>query len=101
MDDREPELESELDNELDCESMDCRKIREELLFLYADNEMGQELLVAFHRHVSDCPNCAQKAQNAQRLLTILQTVLREHVVRRRAPGHLRLKILANLPHRTR
>jgi len=96
MDDPEPQLESELENEPDCESMDCRKIREELVFLYVDDdEMGQELLVAFHRHVSDCPHCAQKAQLTRRLLTIV----RERTERRRAPGHLRLKILANLPHR--
>lgn len=80
---------------MDCESMDCRKVREELVFLYIDNEMGQELLVAFQRHVSRCPHCAQEAQYTRRLLTIL----RERAGRRRAPRRLRAQILARLPHR--
>ena len=79
----------------DCESMDCRKIREELVFLYADNEMGRELLVAFQRHVPLCPNCAREARFTRRLLT----VVRERAVRWRAPRRLRAKILARMPHR--
>jgi anti-sigma factor (TIGR02949 family) len=79
----------------DCESMDCRKIREELVFLFADNEMGQELLVAFERHVSACPHCAREARYTRRLLT----VVRERAVRWRAPRRLRARILARMPHR--
>lgn len=79
----------------DCESMDCRKVREEYVFLYADNEMGRELLVAFRRHVSRCPHCAQEAQYTRRLLALV----RERAVRRQAPVDLRAKILARLPHR--
>ncbi len=79
----------------DCESMDCKKIREELVFLYADNEMGRELLVAFRRHVSLCPHCAREARFTRRLLT----VVRERAVRWRAPRRLRAKILAGMPHR--
>ena len=69
--------------------MSRKQIKEELVFYFADNEMGQELVVAYRRHVSDCPQGA---------CTFL-TVLRERTVRRTAPRGLRSKILASLPHR--
>ncbi len=75
--------------------MNCKKIKEELVFLFADNEMGQELLISFRRHVSDCPHCAREAQRARLFLT----VLRERAARRPVPRGLRSKILASLPHR--
>ena len=75
--------------------MNCKQIKEEMVFLFADNEMGQELLVAFRRHVSDCPHCAREARYARYFLT----VLRERTVRRTAPRGLRSKILASFPHR--
>ena len=79
----------------DCESMDCKKVKEELVFLYADNEMGREVRVAFKRHVSLCPRCARKAEFTRRLLDLI----RERARRREAPRRLRAKILAGLPHR--
>ena len=75
--------------------MDCKKIKEELVFLYADNEMGQELLIAFHRHVSACPHCAQEDRYTRQLLSIVQ----RRAIRLQAPRRLRTKILAGLPHR--
>ncbi len=75
--------------------MNCKQIKEEMVFLFADNEMGQELLIAFRRHVSVCPHCAREAQNARSFLTIL----RERTVRRPAPRGLRSRILASFPHR--
>ncbi len=75
--------------------MDCKQIKEELVFLYADNEMGQEVLIAFKRHVSVCPHCARKAEFTRRLLELV----RERARRRQAPRRLRAKILAGLPHR--
>ncbi len=75
--------------------MNCKQIKEELVFLFADNEMGQELLISFRRHVSDCPHCAREARYARLFLTLL----RERSVRRPAPRGLRTKILAAFPHR--
>ena len=75
--------------------MNCKQIKEEMIFLFADNEMGQELLIAFRRHVSDCPHCAREAKHARTFLA----VLRERTVRRSAPRGLRSKILASFPHR--
>lgn len=77
---------------MDC---DCKKIHEELVFLYADNEMGQEMLVAFKRHLADCPECAQDAQYTQKFLM----VFRQRARRARAPRSLRERILAGLAHR--
>ena len=75
--------------------MDCKRIKEELVFLFADNEMGQELLISFRRHVSVCPHCAREARYTQHFLTLV----RRPTVRRTAPRGLRSKILARLPHR--
>ncbi len=75
--------------------MDCKQIKEELVFLFADNEMGQDVLIAFRRHVSLCPQCAREAEYMRRLLT----VVRQSAVRQTAPRGLRTKILAALPHR--
>ena len=75
--------------------MDCKRIKEELVFLFADNEMGQDLLISFRRHVSACPHCAREAEYTQELLTIV----RRRAIRRPAPRGLRTKILAGLPHR--
>ena len=77
---------------MDC---DCKKIHEELVFLYADNEMGQEMLVAFERHLAACPECAQNAQFIQKFLMIV----RQRCGRAYAPNSLRERILAALPHR--
>jgi mycothiol system anti-sigma-R factor len=75
--------------------MNCKQIKEELVFLFIDNEMGQELLISFRRHVSDCPHCAREAQHARFFLTLL----RERAGRHQAPRALRTRILASLPHR--
>ena len=75
--------------------MNCKKIKEEMVFLFADNEMEQEVLIAFRRHVTDCPHCAREAEYARRLLTLL----RERAIRRTAPRGLRTKILASFAHR--
>ena len=77
---------------MDC---NCKKIHEELVFLYADNEMGQEMLLTFQRHLADCPECAQEARYTQRLLMIV----RERSGRCCAPRRLRERILATMPHR--
>lgn len=77
---------------IDC---DCKKIHDELVFLYVDNEMGQEMLVSFKRHLADCPECAQEAQYTRKLVMIV----RQRVRRTSAPTSLRERILAGLPRR--
>ena len=71
--------------------MNCQQIKEELIFLLVDNKAGQELLVAYRRHISACPQCAREAPYARQVLTLV----RQRAVHR-APNHLRTKILAAL-----
>lgn len=77
---------------MDC---DCKKIHEELVFLYADNEMGQETLVAFQRHLERCPECAQDARYTRKLLM----VVRQRVPRECAPTRLKKRLLDALSQR--
>jgi len=77
--------------------MNCKEIKEELVILFADNELGQERMVAFRRHVADCPACAHQAEFTCRLLTIV----RKRAIRLGAPSRVRARILAVLPHRQR
>ncbi len=77
---------------MDC---NCKKIHEELAYLYLDNEMGQEMVIAFERHIARCPPCAKEAKIIERVLMIV----RERTGRCVAPRHLRERILAGLPHR--
>lgn len=79
---------------MDC---DCKRIHEELVFLFVDDEMGEEALLAFKRHIADCPECAEDAKYTRRLLMIV----RERAGRCNAPRDLRDRILAALPHRRR
>lgn len=79
---------------MDC---NCKKIHEELVFLYEDNEMGREMVVAYKRHLEDCPGCAQEAQYTHKLLMIV----RQRVQRTTAPISLRERILAGLPDQRR
>jgi mycothiol system anti-sigma-R factor len=74
--------------------MDCRKVRE-VVFLYTDNEMGEELLISFRRHTDICPRCAQLVQKAQKVVMLV----RKRCVRTSAPAGLRRRILTSFPHR--
>jgi len=74
--------------------MDCRRFSE-VVFLYTDNEMEEELLVEFRQHRDLCPGCARRIDYTRRLLTLL----RERCRRASAPESLRRRILINLPHR--
>ena len=77
---------------MDHKPMDCKKITEEIIFLIGDNQMGQEIMVAYERHVSMCPECAHRARLAMRMLE----QVRQKAMRRRAPKHLVLKIRARI-----
>lgn len=74
--------------------MNCRKVQE-VVFLYTDNEMGEELLVSFRRHMDLCPHCAQYIQQAEQLITLV----RKRCGRAEAPARLRRRILTSFPHR--
>jgi mycothiol system anti-sigma-R factor len=74
--------------------MDCRRASK-VIFLYVDNEMEEELLVSFRKHLVLCPECARKIVHAQRVLSLF----RQGCGRTRAPERLRQRILTSLPHR--
>jgi mycothiol system anti-sigma-R factor len=74
--------------------MDCAKF-EEIVFLYSDNQLEQELVVFYRQHIDLCPDCARRAIYTHRLLTLL----RQRCGRTTAPERLRRRILASLPHR--
>ena len=71
--------------------MDCSRF-EEIVFLYSDNQLEQELVVLYRRHIELCPHCARKSVYTERLLTIL----RRRCHRATAPAELRERILAGL-----
>ena len=74
--------------------MDCRRVRE-VVFLYTDNEMEEELLISFKEHLDHCPQCAHRATRAARLLLLV----RKRCHRQSAPDGLRERILTSFPHR--
>lgn len=74
--------------------MDCSKVRE-VVYLYTDNEMDEDLLISFREHVAVCPECARQAVYAERLIM----VVRRGCVRATAPDRLRRRILSSLRHR--
>jgi len=76
---------------MDC---NCKKFKEELVFRFLDDELGQDVQVV-HRHVANCPHCAQQVQYTRRLLMIV----RERAGRAQAPARLLDRILSGLPHR--
>lgn len=75
--------------------MDCTRF-EEILFLYTDNQLEQEIVVLYRQHMDLCPECARRAAYTQRLLM----VVRKRCARTAAPARLRRRILASLPHRS-
>lgn len=74
--------------------MNCTRVKE-VIFLYTDNEMEEELLVSFREHLVLCPHCARKIEYTERMLK----VLRKGCTRTPAPESLRRRILTSLPHR--
>jgi mycothiol system anti-sigma-R factor len=74
--------------------MNCQRFRE-VVFLYTDNEMGEDLRIDFQQHLELCPRCARRIDRARRLLSLL----RARCARASAPERLRVRILTSLPHR--
>jgi|CXWL01.1.fsa_nt_gi anti-sigma factor (TIGR02949 family) len=77
-------------------AMDCETVRQ-ILFLYADNEMDQELCSSFAAHIGSCPECQREVSRACRLVMVVRTSCR--CLRLSAPPRLRVRILKSLPHR--
>lgn len=71
--------------------MNCHQARR-IVFLFADNEMEEALLVSFRRHLGSCPHCTREADCAVRLVT----VVRQRCCRVKAPPSLRDRILQAL-----
>lgn len=74
--------------------MDCRKVQE-VVFLFTDNEMEEELLISFKEHIDLCPPCARRIDAKRKLLKLV----RKRCIRAAAPEGLREKILIAFPHR--
>lgn len=74
--------------------MDCKEVSE-VLFLFFDNEMEEELLTPFRDHVGRCGDCSKKVDYTRKLLVIV----RERTIRWSAPDGLRHRILISMPHR--
>ena len=68
--------------------MDCRSFRASV-FLFTDNEAGQDLVLEFREHASYCPGCAREMDRAVRVVTIV----RQRCCRQEAPSGLRVRIL--------
>lgn len=75
--------------------MDCKTARQ-VLILYAADELDGDQLSGFAAHVGECPECQTEADHARRLVIVLRQRCR--CLRISAPDHLRLRILASLPH---
>ena len=71
--------------------MDCKRVRE-VMFLFIDNEMGDDDAGPFQAHMEDCPHCARRLGFTRKFLVLV----RERCVRHSAPGHLRQRILVSL-----
>lgn len=74
--------------------MDCHEASE-FYFLFADDEMTEEVLVAFRAHVGCCPECQRRVGYVRKLLA----VLRDGCRRQSAPPRLRVQILTMLSQR--
>jgi mycothiol system anti-sigma-R factor len=74
--------------------MDCKQVSE-ALFLFVDNELGEEQQTPFRDHVAQCPHCSRQMSYTLKLLL----VIRERCSRCPAPDTLRSRILLSLPHR--
>ena len=74
--------------------MDCKEVSE-VLFLFFDNEMADEILTPFNDHVGRCGDCLKRVDYTRRLLLIV----RQRTIRCTASDALRHRILTSMPHR--
>jgi len=71
--------------------MDCKRVYE-VMYMFIDDEMDDELVPTFRSHVDGCPPCARRMDFTRRLLL----TVRERCVRHSAPERLRSRILVSL-----
>ena len=74
--------------------MDCKRVSE-VIFLFFDNEMDEDLLTPFRDHVDRCGECSERFDYTRKLLL----VVRQRCLRCNAPERLRHRILFSFPHR--
>lgn len=74
--------------------MDCERVRK-TIFLFIDQELGEDEYGSVEKHLGKCPHCGQTVQYMRKFLL----VVRERCVRHAASTTLRRRILTSLPHR--
>lgn len=74
--------------------MNCKRVNE-VLYLFFDNELEDDLLAGFRSHMNGCPDCARRLDYTRKLLFLVRECCR----RQSAPERLRVRILASMPHR--
>jgi len=74
--------------------MNYRKVQEEFVVVFCQNEDGMTLRVAIRQQVEACPDCREKAAMTRRMVAIVRTHCSHQ-----APRDLRSRILSCLPHR--
>lgn len=72
--------------------MNCRRVKEEFVMLFGQQDEGRSLLVAMQRHVRACPHCHERAESTQRIVSIL----RRRCGQAPTPKGLRTRIVAGL-----
>jgi mycothiol system anti-sigma-R factor len=71
--------------------MDCNRASE-MMYRFFDNEMEEELLALFRRHLVACPPCAERMDHTRKVLVLF----RQRCTRHHAPPRLRQRILLSL-----
>jgi mycothiol system anti-sigma-R factor len=71
--------------------MDCKRVSE-MMFLFVDNEMQDDLVSPFRRHLDGCGHCAQRMDYTRKFLQLFRTRCTRHS----APDSLRERILGSL-----
>lgn len=71
--------------------MDCKRVGE-MMFLFCDNEMGEDVVSPFRRHLDGCGHCSQKMDYTRKFLLLV----RSRCTRHSAPERLRERILVSL-----
>lgn len=74
--------------------MRCDEVAE-VMYLVQDDELEATVVGHFHRHLDDCPPCADRHRRVQ----VFLGVLRGRLCRAAAPEELRRRILRQFPHR--
>ncbi|MEL7061887.1 MAG: hypothetical protein AAGN46_17810 [Acidobacteriota bacterium] len=72
--------------------MKCRRVRDEFILIFGQEDAGRRLLVAIRHHADTCPDCQETARQTQHFVTIL----RQRCSRWQAPSSLRNRIVEHL-----